>query len=140
MVSVLVFNPSLHCTFNSEPIGSSVPKVADNNIQRREDKIHSQFSLTCEGQGFPSPSFRYFPFAFYLNQSICSTVHASLNPVFELWAMHLNIIFPEPIGSSHPKVTNHDLRRVVTDQGQMFALNCEGQAFPVPMYRFVVKY
>ena len=54
--------------------------------------------------------------------------------------MHLNIIFPEPIGSSHPKVTNHDLRRVVTDQGQMFALNCEGQAFPVPMYRFVVKY
>ena len=47
------------------------------------------------------------------------------------------MIFPEPIGSSHPKVTNHDLRRVVSHQGQALALNCEGQAFPVPAYRCV---
>ena len=49
------------------------------------------------------------------------------------------MIFPEPIGSSHPKVTNHDLRRVVSHQGQTLALNCEGQAFPVPAYRCVAK-
>ena len=45
----------LHCL---EPIGSTMPKMADNDIQRIESEIHSQFSLSCEGQAYPTPKFR----------------------------------------------------------------------------------
>ena len=42
----------------SEPIGYTLPKIADNDIQRIEANIHETFSLNCEGQAFPSPDFR----------------------------------------------------------------------------------
>ena len=41
-----------------EPIGSSVPKIADNDIQRRESAVGETFSLGCEGQSHPPPDFR----------------------------------------------------------------------------------
>ena len=41
-----------------EPIGSSVPKIADDDIQRQESGAGETFSLGCEGQSHPPPDFR----------------------------------------------------------------------------------
>ena len=41
-----------------EPIGSSVPKIADDDIQRHESGAGETFSLGCEGQSHPPPDFR----------------------------------------------------------------------------------
>ena len=52
-----------HFYFNLEPIGSSIPKIADNDIKRSYEGISNQLSLTCEGQAFPPPNFRYLLFS-----------------------------------------------------------------------------
>ena len=39
-----------------EPIGSSVPKIADDDIQRHESGAGETFSLGCEGQSHPPPN------------------------------------------------------------------------------------
>lgn len=41
----------------------------------------------------------------------------------------------EPVGSSLPKVDNHDLRRLTGQHSRTVALLCEGQAFPRPAFR-----
>jgi len=45
-------------SYFTEPIGSSAPKVLDQNLIRKSAVATSNAGLLCEGQGFPSPVFR----------------------------------------------------------------------------------
>ena len=49
------------------------------------------------------------------------------------------IEFIEPVGSSSPNIQHKDIRVKFVKSKDMIGLNCQGQGFPTPMYRYGYK-
>ena len=49
------------------------------------------------------------------------------------------IVILEPVGSSSPKIHNKDIRIRSESRNSRVGLECEGQSFPAPTYRYILK-
>lgn len=106
-----------------EPIGSVPPKITNlhDKFQFVQVKLNEDYSMQCPGQAYPVPIVRLVLFIISLVNMIYS--------------------FVEPIGSVPPKITSlHDKFQVLQVKlSEDYAMQCPGQAYPVPLVRLVLK-
>ncbi|CAK1540555.1 unnamed protein product [Leptosia nina] len=102
-----------------EPIGSKSPsfssgsKLASFDLNKDQD-----FALLCPAQGFPVPLF----------SARLSSASFQVNKVL--------ILFIEPIGFKSPTFSNDvQFSGITRKTNQDFAMLCQAQAFPVPLFR-----
>ncbi|KOB76283.1 Dscam [Operophtera brumata] len=105
----------------SEPIGSKSPSFSSiSKLAWFEIHAGPDFALTCPAQGFPVPAFSpRFPSA-----------------IIQVNVMNLLFDIVEPVGSKSPTFSNDvQFSGITRRTGQDFALLCQAQAFPVPIFR-----
>ncbi|KAL1463714.1 hypothetical protein WDU94_015440 [Cyamophila willieti] len=141
------FTPNVIYT---EPVGFKAPTFSSaSDSARFKKRSASSFALLCEAQAYPVPHFRT-NFIFLLgypserreNQRNCESRRPLGNKIQESrirWFGHVekrDESYIEPVGFKAPTFSSvSDIIRFKKAGGSSFALLCEAQAYPVPLFR-----
>lgn len=103
--------------YSAEPVGSKAPTFSTDYLLSSIKRHSGQgFALLCQAQAFPVPIFRQVLFHFGFQFVI------------------------EPVGAKSPTFSSESIQIVRRNVGHGFALLCQAQSYPAPVFRQVLLY